>query len=193
MVFLIDLNSQFSRGFHIPILLQACLPGAAAHYRRFKENPSEWNGARPSSAGCGGCRSPHRCHSSPGSQGHTAVVDHRAPTPGPWPPFPGPPEGRPVAGRWSFAGVSAVAVSVLQSLIYKAKPSRVWSFGSSGEEKCGIHFSKRSGQLAVEGRGQYGGTNESVKSELRVMSCLRGQWQSFSFQLRFRLLEGCGK
>lgn len=115
--------------------------------------------------------SPRRCHSSPGSQGHTAVVDHTAPTPGPWPPFLGPPEGRPVEGRWSFAGVSDVAVSVLQSLIYKERPSRVWS---SGADKCGIHLSERSGQLVGEGRSQRGGANETVKSELRVMLCLSG-------------------
>lgn len=123
----------------------------------------------------------------------TTRPPHRAPRP----PFPGPPKGRPVVGRWSFAGVSDVAVSVLQSLIYKAKPSRVWS---SGEEKCGIHLSKRSGQLAGKGWSQHGGTNETVKSELRVMSCLSCPWHPFSsgltifgFKLRFLVFKGCGK
>lgn len=48
---------------------------------------------------------------------------------------------------------------------------------SSGAEKCGIHLGKRSGQLAGRGGwgGQRGGTNETVKSELRAMSCLSGQ------------------
>lgn len=52
----------------------------------------------------------------------------------------------------------------------------MWSCGGSGEEKCGIHFRKRSGQLEVEGRGQHGETNETVKSEFRVMSCLSGHF-----------------